>query len=249
MRLSRVRNPALVTVPFGHFRRMPLCQFAVKCYPYGMVTKLRLPRSTPTLRRDQILEIASSVFMADGYGATSMSGVAARLGGSKATLYKYFPSKEQLFQAMMEMKCSVILEALREIEVSRGTVIEFLYAYGCRFLEEILKPAALDLHRLIVAEGARFPEVARIFFAIGPDYSYPLFASRLADFAHRGEIRCPDPLLTAQQFLGMIRGEMYLRVLCGTMSVPPKDEIERQVKHAVEMIVGGLQPSADDEQR
>jgi len=227
---------------------MPPCQSAVKCYVYGMVTKLRLPRSAPALRRDQILEIASSVFMADGYGATSMSGIAARLGGSKATLYKYFPSKEQLFQAVMETKCAVLLDTLREIELSRGTLREFLYAYGCRFLQEILKPAALDLHRLVVAESARFPEVAQIFFTIGPDYSYPLFASRLADFARQGKIRCPDPLLTAQQFLGMIRGEVHTRVLCGIMSPLSKDEIERQVRHAVDLIVGGLQLSADDEQ-
>jgi TetR/AcrR family transcriptional repressor of mexJK operon len=50
-------------------------------------------------RREAILDVARSVFSEEGYAATSMSSIAARLGGSKGTLYNYFKSKEELFGA------------------------------------------------------------------------------------------------------------------------------------------------------
>ena len=56
-------------------------------------------------KRRAILDVASEVFLAQGYAATSMSEIAARLGGSKGTLYNYFRSKEELFSAFIVDTC------------------------------------------------------------------------------------------------------------------------------------------------
>ncbi|HEY2834957.1 MAG TPA: helix-turn-helix domain-containing protein, partial [Rhizomicrobium sp.] len=56
-------------------------------------------------RREAILKVAHTAFLSDGYAATSMSAIAAKVGGSKATLYYYFPSKEELFLAVIDEKC------------------------------------------------------------------------------------------------------------------------------------------------
>src|SRR5471030_1490574 len=56
-------------------------------------------------RRRAILDVASEVFLAQGFAATSMSEIAVRLGGSKGTLYNYFRSKEELFAAIMVDTC------------------------------------------------------------------------------------------------------------------------------------------------
>src|SRR5580700_9454949 len=66
--------------------------------------------TTPDLSRSDakrraILDVASEVFLAQGYAATSMSEIAGRLGGSKGTLYNYFRSKEELFAAFMVDTC------------------------------------------------------------------------------------------------------------------------------------------------
>ena len=58
-------------------------------------------------KRDQareaiILDVARDCFLAEGYAATSMSTIAARLGGSKGTLYNYFKNKEDLFAAVVQ---------------------------------------------------------------------------------------------------------------------------------------------------
>src|ERR1700731_2894878 len=56
-------------------------------------------------KRRAIIAVAREVFLAQGYAATSMSEIAARLGGSKGTLYNYFRSKEELFAAFMLDTC------------------------------------------------------------------------------------------------------------------------------------------------
>jgi AcrR family transcriptional regulator len=54
------------------------------------------------VRRQAIMQIARDIFLEEGYAAASMSAIAARLGGSKGTLYNYFASKEELFKAVIQ---------------------------------------------------------------------------------------------------------------------------------------------------
>src|ERR1700756_2129050 len=61
-------------------------------------------------RREAILKIAQEVFLEEGFAAASMSTIAARLGGSKGTLYNYFKSKDELFAAYIQEDCSKIAE-------------------------------------------------------------------------------------------------------------------------------------------
>jgi AcrR family transcriptional regulator len=211
-----------------------------------MVTKARLKRSAPELRREHILRIAQDAFMEGGFAATSMSAIAARVGGSKATLYKYFSSKEHLFQTIMETTGAVVLNKIGKIDPSRGDVRSFLEAYGSRFLEAIYAQDSLDIHRLVEAEGIHFPEIARIFFEHGHNRVCAQLAECLSQFAHQGMICCPDTLLTAQQFLGMISSDQHMRVLCGLMPAPDRGEIEAQVRHAVEILLFGLRANRKD---
>jgi AcrR family transcriptional regulator len=73
---------------------------------YGTVMETNILSSTPKKGRDEkraaIVKIAYEAFLTDGYAATSMSSIAAKVGGSKATLYNYFASKEELFAAVIE---------------------------------------------------------------------------------------------------------------------------------------------------
>src|SRR5258705_5325413 len=66
------------------------------------ITKPRLDRDA---RREAILDVAQEVFLEEGFAAASMSTIAARLGGSKGTLYNYFRSKDELFKAYVERRC------------------------------------------------------------------------------------------------------------------------------------------------
>jgi AcrR family transcriptional regulator len=205
-----------------------------------MVTNLRLGRTSPDARREHILVVADEVFARDGYGVTSMSSIAARLGGSKATLYKYFASKEDLFNAVMQRKAEAVMGPLEELADSAHDPAALLQAFGMVALSRMCQPDAIDIHRAVHGEGQRFPEIARIFFAYGPEAAYAILIPALKRFAAAGLIDCPDPRLAAEQFLAMVRGDLHMRVSSGLVPPPSDAEIERQVSHAVRIFVHGV---------
>ncbi len=203
-------------------------------------TAQRLGRTSPDERREHILAVASEIFAREGYGVSSMSSIAARLGGSKATLYKYFSSKEELFRAVMQRKSEAVIGPLEEMVGNARDPEALLSAFGRIFLNRLCQPDALDIHRTVHGEGQRFPEVAKTFFAYGPDAAYALLTPALERFHQEGRIDCPDPRLAAEQFFAMVRGDLHMRVSSGLIPPPGEAEIERQVSHAVGIFVRGI---------
>ena len=206
-----------------------------------MVTRSRLNRADPHERRDNIIAVAKEAFGRDGYGATTMSTIAALLGGSKATLYKYFPSKEMLFEAVMQHHCGRMLVSLRDLNEGGSDDLEALLAgFGVVFLTRLYEPDALDVYRLIHSEGARFPELAAIFFRSGPDEAVEELRAMLAACLESGRIVCDDCLLAAGQFLGMLRGDRHMRYAVGITPPATAQEIAYDAQQAAKMFVRGL---------
>src|SRR5271165_403530 len=95
-------------------------------------------------KRRAILEVARELFQAQGYAATSMSEIAARLGGSKGTLYNYFRSKEELFAAFMIDTCQIGSNAVFEpLEPAGQDLRQALIDLGVNFLHFLLLPDTL----------------------------------------------------------------------------------------------------------
>src|ERR1700756_3627567 len=120
-------------------------------------------------RRYAILDVARECFVAEGYGATSMSTIAARLGGSKGTLYNYFRSKEELFAAFMTDACGEQANALLDHMPDLGEDPHAaLVETGFGLLTLVLSAPVMAISRLVVAESERFPELGQVFFETGP---------------------------------------------------------------------------------
>ena len=94
------------------------------------------PRSDD--RRAAMLEIARAAFLREGYAAASVSEIAAKVGGSKATLYSYFPSKKDLFAAVIEEEVRQMLAPLFEMGETQGDVRTVLERFARRFLDMLL---------------------------------------------------------------------------------------------------------------
>src|SRR5271155_4438185 len=117
-------------------------------------------------RREAILKVAREVFFEQGYTAASMSTIAARLGGSKGTLYNYFKSKEELFEAHVRETCSRMGAPVFELpEPTAGEtaadVARTLIELGERFLQFLMTERAMRTFQLVTAEAHRTPELAR----------------------------------------------------------------------------------------
>jgi TetR/AcrR family transcriptional repressor of mexJK operon len=187
----------------------------------------------PSAKREAILDAAQAAFLDVGFAATSMDGVAAGAGVSKATIYAHFESKEQLFSAVMRRRCdsSFVFQEPDESADARTS----LTLIGQRLLGLLMSPDALALYRVVVAEAFRAPDLARAFFETGPVRGKALIAASIQRLQGRGELSGKaDPVILTDQFLGMLRAETYHRALLG---LPPGRSVEDTIAKAVETVM------------
>jgi AcrR family transcriptional regulator len=197
-------------------------------------------------RRRAILQVAREAFLAQGYAATSMSEIATRLGGSKGTLYNYFKSKEDLFAAFMVDTCqgpaNAIFDHLPPVgEDLRASLIEV----GVGLLSFILRDMSMAIHRLVVAESGRFPELGRVFYETGPR----LGERRLGDFMQNainaGRLRRCDPVEAGRWFKALTLNDIYSRRLWGVIDELTPEQIRTHVGEAADIFLAAFGPLED----
>jgi AcrR family transcriptional regulator len=194
-------------------------------------------------RRDGILDVGRDCFLADGYAATSMSSIAARLGGSKGTLYNYFKSKEELFEAVMQRQCGALAETLFDVTDDGQAPRERLEYFAGTFLKRLLTAESLGIHRVVVSESGRFPELGRMFYDMGPRVILTKIADYLSDLMDQGVMRRANPLVAAQQFKDLaISGVLQPRVWGAVLDDMTDDEVEEQVNNAVDTFLRAYRP-------
>lgn len=201
-------------------------------------------RTARDSRRESILDVAAEVFMEVGYSAASMSMIAARLGGSKGTLYNYFRSKEELFEAYIVRHCAWQQETMDELFSQGGDVCVALTALGRTLLRMVLSDFSLRNFTLVISEAGRAPDIGLAFYEAGPLRG----AARLADFiaksAAEGRLRQCDSLAAAHQFVGLCQNRLMKARLCNAAPEPTEAEIATEVAAAVETFMAAYGPRA-----
>jgi AcrR family transcriptional regulator len=160
-------------------------------------------------RREAIIDVARQVFFEEGYAAASMSGIAARLGGSKGTLYNYFRGKEELFEAQVVQGCLRFESDAFVLLDDAGPPEQVLAQFGERYLEKLYSDWAVQTYRIVVAEAVRSPELARIFYEAGPSVGLKRLEAYLTQAEARGLVRIDDRALAAGEFLTLCRGHQH----------------------------------------
>jgi TetR/AcrR family transcriptional regulator, mexJK operon transcriptional repressor len=193
-----------------------------------------LPRPARDERRDAIVAIAHEAFLANGYAGTSMSAIAARLGGSKGTLYNYFSSKDELFTAVIERKSEQFLRALYDAEIEGGDLRSALTQFCLRFLELALADDSIATYRLVTAECARFPEIGHTLYTTGPQRGREHMSRFLARAKHAGQLRSDaDVELAAEQICALCLFGIHQRRLWLVTPTSSPEEIRTQAEGAV----------------
>ena len=155
--------------------------------------------------RARILEAATGLFLAEGYGSTSIEAVASRAGISKRTFYHRFPDKAALFAAVVHDIISQIRPPPEVPLLAGATLHEVLRRLARMMLEAALSAKAIALHRLVMAESGRFPELAR---AVTSDDSAreatELIGGLLSRELGNSKLGAPQLAFAAQQFIVMV---------------------------------------------
>ena len=119
-------------------------------------------------KRAEIVGVATRSFFEHGYAATTMSAIAEELGGSKATLWAHFASKEDLFAAVIDQQVETFSRDVDEVLTSQTFSLPALRRASLRLLDCLLRENSVSLFRLVLSEGGRFPEIPEMFYSRGP---------------------------------------------------------------------------------
>ena len=199
----------------------------------GAIENIDLKDSPPVSKAESILAAAKRSFLAAGFGAVSMDTIAREAGVSKATVYAYFDGKEELFGAVIERECERYFARFSVSELDPCDVRASLMVLGRRFLELLLSPDALALHRIILAEVTRFPVLGKVFWRAGPERERAQIEAFLKRAIASGTLTPADTRLAAEQFVALIRGDVQLRHLLRLDADADRRDIGAAVDDAV----------------
>ncbi|OAG68450.1 TetR family transcriptional regulator [Xanthomonas floridensis] len=190
-------------------------------------------------KRDAIVQAASEVFLEHGFEGASMSLIAARVGGSKRTLYGYFPSKEELFVAVaMAMADSYIEPLLVTLEQTDAPPEQALLRFGQDILAFVCAPESVTVLRTVIGVAGR-SDVGALFYRSGPGEGLLRVAHYLQAQMDKGALRRADATLASRQLSALLEAETLMPCLFGALEDPSPEYLREATQRAVALFLAG----------
>ncbi len=193
-------------------------------------------------KRQAILDVAAKAFLELGFERTTMSEICARVGGSKATLYNYFSSKEELFFEFMSASTEAEFAAVHHpIDPSKEDIADALRHFGERFLSFLYSPQIQAMRRLAVSESGR-TELGRIIYERGVLRSENLISDFLQAAMSLGKLRQADPLVATRHLNSLLESELLARFLFQLPGEIRPEEIKAVTARAIDVFMTAYGP-------
>ncbi|OFC69380.1 TetR/AcrR family transcriptional regulator [Alteromonas confluentis] len=197
------------------------------------------PREKGLQRRNKILDAAEASFIENGYEATSLQEIMSKAGGSLATLYRMFGNKEGLFKAIIERATENLSDSLLPLDADNPEPEKVLNALGIAFINVLTSPYVGAIHRLLISESARYPQLREIFMQTAPERNLRRVEDYLRKLNQRGYLEINDCKIAAEQLVSLFKGTMHLRSVLGEEVILSEDEKAHYVESAVSMFLNG----------
>lgn len=164
-------------------------------------------------RRRAMIEAAESLFLEQGYEATTVGAIVKRSGGSLATLYDLFGNKQGVLRAIIELRdeqdrCPGYGQSC---DVTKPS--ELLRAYAHRLYAHVTSPRAIALKRIVITEALRDPEFARALYEDIQLPSVRELANIFTQLNKAGKAQIDDPMAAANLFFAIVMSDAQLRML------------------------------------
>jgi AcrR family transcriptional regulator len=187
-------------------------------------------------KRRQIMDGARQVFLSAGFDGASMNDVARAAGVSKGTLYAYFNSKDELFEAIIRGEFAQSAERLCRF-CREGDARDMLRDFGVRLISRMSEPQTRALARIVIAVAEKFPNIGRAFYEAGPLYGATRLAAELEYLEKSGALKVADPERAAWQFVDLCQSYVYKRLLFGVVDSISREDIEASVEAGVDVFL------------
>ncbi len=192
-------------------------------------------------KRQAIIQAAAEIFREAGFDRATMSDIRERVGGSKATLYNYFPSKEKLFFEVMHHAKEAELEAITsELDADTDDLKRELIRFGQKFMAVLYSADAIAVRRLTIAES-RHSDIGKLSFEQATVPIERQVAEFLRKIMKRETLRTADPKIAAMHLLSLLESELLQRVLLGVIQCVKPEAINGAVRRAVDVFLSGYE--------
>lgn len=198
-----------------------------------------IPLSRSEQKRQAIVEAARATFMDKGFDGASMDMIAETANVSKRTVYNHYSSKESLFGDVMLGMCQAKKEMMILEFSPSDDIAQVLKEFGSNFVGGIFDPDGMALMRILVSHLDRFPELGQAFFDNGPQEVIDGVADYFTIQTKAGLMRIDKPQEAAGSFLTSLHGELFLKMLVTTASLPEQSQIDSFVSDAVDRFLHG----------
>lgn len=192
-------------------------------------------------RPSEITDAALALFAETGFAATPVAAIAARAGVTKGTVYLYFASKEDLFAAAVRERLVPMLEQGEALFAAHtGTSDDLLRRLVHGWWTVLSAPTHAAIPKLMTAEAAHFPELARFYVEEVVQRGRRLFAGVIRRGIERGEFRAVDPDTTARLAIAPL-----IQSVVHAQSLAPYDEpldAGLFIATHIDLFLGGLRP-------
>ena len=211
----------------------------------AMATALRNRSKTEVKRRKrlqedrvaEILDVAAEVFIAEGFAAASTNTIARLAKASKTTFYSRFPTKEDLFLAVIERRMTRIFEQVASIPDGLD-LKSSLEKFGASLLEIALSPDQIALIRVVSMESGRYPELAERFYEKGPRRGEEALATYLELQIQAGYLCDEDSQVMAAHLVSLFSGSAVRGFVLGvTTKHPTAHSMRTHIKSVVSLFL------------
>ena len=202
--------------------------------------RVRAPevKSSDVPKRRQIIDGACRVFLERGFDAASMGEIARAARVSKGTLYVYFNSKEELFEAIVEEQCNAQAEQIFSFDSNDRDVEAVLTRLGDTFVHFLCRrPGGISPLRTVIAIADRMPELGAKFYRAGPALGISSLKAYLEQQVAAGVLKPHDSEVVAAQFIDSCLSLTFKPMLFNFAGPPSDQEISRVVRSAVRTFV------------
>jgi AcrR family transcriptional regulator len=193
-------------------------------------------RPSSLKKRQRYIEVATELFLDQGFEGTGLDQLIERCGGSKLTIYSYFGDKKGLLKAVVVELTEHLVEGLKFDVIDSESIHDQLMDFATRYIKYIYTPELMKLSRLVMTQRTNDPELVDFFLERGACHSQSVLHQFLQQQTELKRLTLDDPFLACDQLLGALKGNQYMEALFADR-IPSEQQIMRYAKFAVDAFV------------
>ncbi len=190
----------------------------------SLVRSLTEGGTQPKAKEQEVLDVATDYFLKHGYQGASINAMARSSGISKESIYRYFSSKKQLFEAVIGRELVEYRRSLHRLDSTLKSMDlrAALVLVAETILALITTDRTLALRRLIFDEATRSPDVGQHYYKIGPEQAYAVLENVFGSHEHRSNFTVPQ---LSRHFVALMSWRVTLERECAVREQPSPPEL------------------------